>query len=115
MAYGTYNIPKPLKDEDKWYGLTKTQWVWVGGLLGTSLLMYKILHFFIEARNICIGITIIYTLIASIFIVFAAFVTRSNTKYLSGGGLKGSEIIKRIVIRKLPFNRIIYTKNINEQ
>lgn len=103
--YGTHKVPMPFEDEDKWFLLTKRQIAVVTPVLlfcGWLLIQTFKLHM------LPIGI------IVSVFLIILAgafvLVKVPKEKYLFGSGLKLETVAFRILKKKLPWNKVIYTK-----
>lgn len=108
MGYGDHNVPSPLRDEDRWYKLTKRQWAILlpAALvaLGIGFLMYKI-H--LLPVGIAIGVLLV------VGAGFVAFMELPDDKFMYGTGVKLEILLFRIIYRKLPGNKKIYTKNLD--
>ena len=107
---GSYQIPKELKDEDKWFKyFTKKQLIVVGSALGISAL---ILSFFAGVHMLPVGICISEVIL--LLSVTATFIRIPTDKYLIGGGYHIAVILWRFICRKLPKNKVLYVKNYEE-
>jgi len=104
--YGDHKVPEPFKDEDKWLFLTKRQLVILvpaviicGGLL-IQTFRWNILP---------IGI------ILSVWLLIVAgaimIVKIPEDRYLFGSGLYLEVMAFRVLKKKLPKNKVLYTKN----
>ncbi len=106
---GEYPVMSELKDEDKWFRFFTLKQLFYYGIalfLGiiTTVLLYKV------------GLEIIGIVCIIINLIIAALLqaTIPSDKYLIGGGMKTQIIVKRLFLKLLPENRIIYTKNYDE-
>ena len=107
---GNYQIPKEFKDEDKWFRFfTKRQLLYVGAALGADTLILTVTY----PLGI-IGLGIFLSEIILILALIFAFVIIPTDKYMLGGGYNLSNIIIRVVIKQLPFNKKIYVKHYDE-
>ena len=106
---GTYSIPKEYKDEDKWFRFfTKKQLLHVGVGCGIGLMLFAFMT--------SIGISALGIALAEICIIISAivaFIKMPTEKYLVGGGYNLSTIIYRLILKRLPRNKVIYIKNYN--
>ena len=108
MRYDEHTVPAPLRDEDKWWKLTKRQWIII---LPSVLLALGICALMKALHMLPIGIAI-----AVLIVMGAGVVARMELpeeKYLYGSGVKLETLIIRIVWRKTPGNKKIYTKNLD--
>lgn len=106
MGYDVHEVPRPLNDEDKWFKLTKRQW----------LIMFPaiLLSFFVIRFTYRIGFLPIGIALSVIFVICAfclAFVELPPEKYLFGTGFKLEKLAIRIIRKKMPKNKKIYVKN----
>lgn len=109
-SLGTYKVPAPLKDEDKWFKFfTKTQLICVAGsvVLGVSILV-----FFARIGLVPIGLALCLLEIASVGA--CVMIRMPADKYLMGGGEYIIVILFRLIRKKLPKNRVIYIKNYDD-
>ncbi len=106
MANGTYNIPRPLKDEDKWLKFfTKTQLLIVGiGIIIAAL--FGLILWPIGANHIAVVIAVIIIALSAVL----AFFPMPPDKYLYGGGYPLYIIALRVVV-KMFSKKKIYIKN----
>lgn len=110
MALGTYKVPSPFKDEDKWFRyFTKKQLLFVG-LAAIAAIMLTV--FFSKIHMPAIGVGIGAVLVIGIGAL--VFVTIPQDKYLIGGGYKLEEIALRVVIKHFPKNKRLYIKNYDD-
>lgn len=108
---GSYQIPKPFKDEDKWFKyFTKKQLIVVGAALGVSVL---IMSFFAGIHLFGVGLAIAEVIL--ILSITASFIRIPNDKYLIGGGYHIAQILFRMIVKKLPMNKVLYVKNYEEE
>ena len=97
MSYGDHRVPDPLKDEDKWLHLTKRQML----IITVPLLL---------------AVGIIKLTIALSILRFTGTILIIEVppeKYLFGSGNKLEIIAFRLLLKKLPMNKKIYTKNLD--
>ena len=108
MAYGDHKVPDPLQDEDKWLKLTKRELLWV---LVTVLLVVGIWKLTVRIGILPFGIflTVIILVLSGIFL----WGKIPAEKYLFGSGNKFEKIVLRLLLKKLPQNKKIYTKNLD--
>lgn len=107
MGYADHNVPSPLKDEDKWYKLTKRQWAIMGPAVLIALLVGFIMY---KIHLLPVGIAFGVLLVVGAW--FIAFTELPDDKFMYGTGVKLEMILFRIIYRKLPWNKKIYTKNL---
>ena len=108
MSYGEHRVPDPLQDEDKWLHLTKRQML--------IIIVPLLLAAGIIKLTIALGI-----LPLGIFLAVALFILTGTVliievppeKYLFGSGNKLEIIAFRLLVKKLPMNKKIYTKNLD--
>lgn len=108
MSYGDHRVPDPLQDEDKWLYLTKRQWLIIILPLLLSLLILKITHV-IGLLPLGIFLTVVLLIVTGAFLLIDV----PPEKYLLGSGNKLEKIAFRLLIKKLPQNKKIYTKNLD--
>lgn len=106
--YGDHKVPEPFKDEDKYVGLTKRQICFV---LPVIVLCGGIVIQAFKWKILPIGI--ILAVVIAIVTLFVMLADVPDDKYLFGSGLKMEVIIFRILKKKLPKNRVIYSKFYN--
>lgn len=100
-------VPQPLQDEDKWFGLTKRQLLII--LIGILLTAGFILFFAIFSFYL-IGV-VLGILILGISIFIAAYEVEPE-KYIYGCGLHLEIILLRLLKKRLfKRNRRIYTRH----
>ena len=110
MATGTYKIPKPFKDEDKWFKLTKKQIVYlsIGGLFAAGAVkLFGLLGFSLIGWVCCIVVMLIAVLLSS--------VSMPLDKYIIGGGIRLEILAIRVLTKKFSKRRILYIKNYDKQ
>lgn len=108
---GSYQIPKEFKDEDKWFRyFTKKQLIFVGGAGFASVV---ITSFFKGLGMIKVGISISEVIL--LLTIAIAFIKIPTDKYMIGGGYHIMQILLRLVIKRLPKNRVLYVKNYGEE
>lgn len=103
---GKYKIPRPFKDEDKWFRFfTKKQLLYLFVCcflaIGSVMLLSKIY------------LTVIGFVVAIFFLMFGFIVPRFDmplNKYLWGGGVSLEKLSLRVLIKQLPKNKVIYIK-----
>ena len=104
-------VPQPLQDEDKWFGLTKRQLLIV--LLGI-LLTASVILFFALLSVYLIGV-VFGVLILGISIFIAAYEVEPE-KYIYGCGLHLEIILLRLLKKRLfKRNRRVYTRHYNDE
>lgn len=108
MARGTYQVPRPLEDQDKWFRFfTKKQLAYVGAALLLDVFIYTLfakMHLSFIGICLCVG----NLLIAGVL----GYISIPTDKYLMGGGERAEVIVFRIINRKFnKKNHIIYVKN----
>ena len=108
MRYGDHITPPPLKDEDKWWKLTKRQWIII---LPMVLIGVGIWTLFSAINLLPVGISFI--VILGCIDLFIAFGDLPEDKYLYVAGVKPEKLLLRVLLKKLPFNKKIYTKNLD--
>ena len=110
MAAGTYKIPKPFQDEDKWFKLTKKQIVYfaAGGFLAVG---------FVKLFG-TVGLSLIGW-VCGIVVLLAAVLLSSVSmpldKYIIGGGIRLEILAVRVLTKRLPQRRVLYIKNYEKQ
>lgn len=107
-SLGDYPIMKELKDEDKWFKYFTMKQLLAYGIaasvgIALTVLLYKV------------GLEIIgiVFLIFNIAIVAIMQIKIPYDKYLIGGGFRVFNIFQRLILKYR--NRVIYTRNVNEQ
>lgn len=108
MGYGDHNVPTPLRDEDKWYKLTKRQWAII---LPAVLIALGVGVFLGKIHLLPLGIA--FGVIVVVGAGFVAFMELPDEKFMYGTGIKLEMVLFRIIYRKLPKNKKIYTKNLD--
>lgn len=103
---GKYKVPKPIRDEDKWFKyFTKVQLL---SILGAVVVGLAIIRFTYRIHMVFLGI--IVALLIVIATALATMGTIPEEKYLFGGGCPVWQIGFRILNRKfIPSNKVIYT------
>lgn len=112
MALGEYRPPNQItKDEDKYWKLTKIQIIYalVGLLLGVGCL--KILGSFHVTFLTLLGVVLLVLFV--IAGVALGGITIMDRYYLKGGGLRMDQYLWRLIRKRFPSHRNIYTNNIN--
>lgn len=107
--YSVSEVPEPLKDEDKWFGMTKRQ---LAILLPCALVCIGLTTFFSGFHMYLVGIALSVVIMGGA--VFITFYSIGPDKYLYGCGLKIEVVLFRIIKKKLPWNKKVYTR-INEE
>ena len=106
-ALGNYRIMKPLKDEDRWFKFfTKKQLAFAATGLVLSFVSYG---FFDGIGLRVVGLFVAETIMCTLLIL--AFLKLPFQKYLIGGGRYAHEILWRLIVKSMPRNKVIYTKN----
>ncbi len=107
---GSYQIPKEMRDEDKWFRyFTKKQLIFVGGALFAAV---AICTFFKSIGLFKVGLSISEVIL--LITLAASFIKIPTDRYLIGGGYHIMQIVSRMVIKRLPQNKILYVKNYEE-
>lgn len=108
MSYGEHRVPDPLQDEDKWLHLTKRQMLVI---IFPLLLAVGIIKITSSMGILAIGIffAVVLLVLTGVFL----WVDVPPEKYLFGSGNKLEKIAFRLLIKKLPMNKKIYTKNLD--
>lgn len=110
MAAGTYKIPKPFKDEDKWFKLTKKQILYLtaGGFLAVGAIkVFSMMH--IAIIGWVVGISIL------LFAILLSSVAMPLDKYIIGGGIRLEILAVRVITKKTSRRRNLYIKNYERQ
>lgn len=108
MGYGEHRVPDPLQDEDKWLGLTKRQLLIILLPLMLAVVLIKV--------SVSLGLLPIGIFLVVVLLVMTGtflLVEVPPEKYLLGSGNKLEKIAFRLLIKKLPINKKIYTKNLD--
>lgn len=109
-SLGNYRIMKPLKDEDRWFKyFTKRQLLFVF----VGLVLSGIIYPFFSGLGLRI-VGIFFVEIIMLTVLGLAFLKLPYSKYLIGGGRYVHEILVRLIRKRLPKNKVIYTKNYDE-
>ena len=108
MSYEEHRVPDPLQDEDKWLYLTRRQLIII---VFPILLALGILKLTYSIGILPVGIFFAIVLLV-LSIAFLA-IDVPPEKYLFGSGNKLEIIAFRLLIKKLPMNKKIYTKNLD--
>lgn len=108
MSYGDHRVPDPLQDEDKWMHLTKRQMLMIMAPLLLGIGIIKITGM-LGLLPLGIFFVVVLVVITGAFLL----VDVPPEKYLFGSGNKLEIIALRLFIKKLPMNRKIYTKNLD--
>lgn len=108
MSYGEHRVPDPLQDEDKWLHLTKRQMLIIIVPLILSVGIIKVSSS-IGILPLGIFISVVLLALTGVFLGFDV----PPEKYLFGSGNKLEKIAFRLFIKKLPMNKKIYTKNLD--
>ncbi|MBO5165513.1 MAG: hypothetical protein J6B90_02790 [Lachnospiraceae bacterium] len=108
MSYGEHRVPDPLQDEDKWLHLTKRQMLII---IFPLLLAAGIIKVTIAIGILPFGIflTVVLLILTGAFLLIDV----PPEKYLFGSGNKLEKIAFRLLMKKLPMNKKIYTKNLD--
>lgn len=106
MALGTYKIPRPFKDEDKWFKLTKKQWLFVGIGLSIAYLAFRVF------TMIHLQVLAYVVAVLSIGVCFMIGTFKMpGDKYIIGGGTKLDVLAKRVIIKRFKKYKVLYIKN----
>lgn len=107
MALGTYKIPDEFKDEDKYFRFfTKKQLL---ALIIAVVIGVTLLVFFSKLGLTPVGLVFMLLIVLSIGV--CVMIPIPEDRYLIGGGEKIYVIVLRILLKRLPKNRVIYIKN----
>ncbi len=109
---GTFSIMRPLRDEDKWFHMTKKQLISViisGILIKNELKVMFAMHLKI------VGIILAVLIAIADIALFLITIQISYDNYMVGGGLTPGQFIRRYLYRKLPSNKVIFTKCVPEK
>ena len=109
---GTFNVFRGISDEDKYAGLTKTQWIIIGSGI---LLCMPILRLTSSIGKMVFIFGIIFSVIIMIAFGIIALFPIPQEKYLYGGGYRMEIILFRILMRKIKKNRVIYVKELLDE
>ncbi|AOZ97833.1 PrgI family protein [Butyrivibrio hungatei] len=110
MANGTYDIPRELKDEDKWFKFfTKTQLF----IFGIGLLIAAFFAFIFVPMGL-IPVAIVIAVITLSIAGVLAFFPMPNSKYLYGGGYPLYIIVLRL-LTKFFGKKKLYLKNYDSE
>lgn len=109
MSQGIYEKPEEFQDEDKWIYLTKRQWAII---LPVVVFDFSVISF-IVAFDLTFFLPLVIILLALLLIadIVVAFFDVPQNWYLFGGGMKIERVLFRLIRKKLPKNRKIYTKH----
>lgn len=110
MATGTYKIPKPFKDEDKWFKLTKKQIVYLacgGAIAAGSVRLFSMLGLSLVGWVGCLVVMLIAVLLSS--------VSMPLDKYIIGGGIRLEILAIRMLTKRFSGRRVLYIKNYDRQ
>lgn len=108
MSYGEHRVPDPLQDEDKWLRLTKRQMLIIIVPLLLGLGIIKITSS-MGVLPMGIFLTVVLVVLTGAFLL----VDVPPEKYLFGSGNKLEIIALRLLLKKLPVNKKIYTKHLD--
>lgn len=108
MSYGDHRVPDPLQDEDKWLHLTKRQMLIIIFPLLLAIGIVKVTHA-IGILPLGIFMTVVLLILTGAFL----WIEVPPEKYLFGSGNKIEKIAFRLLMKKLPMNKKIYTKNLD--
>lgn len=108
MGYGKHRVPRPLQDEDKWFKLTKRQWVVA---LPCILIIAGVLKLTYSLHLLPIGVAVSVTVLALGIVLI--FVEMPQEKYLFGGGYKLDVLFMRLVRCRIFRKPKIYCKNLD--
>lgn len=106
MAIGTYKIPRPFKDEDKWFKLTKKQWLFLAFGAGLAYVAFKIF----STVHLNIVAYVVAIIAVGVCFIIATF-NMPDDKYIIGGGTRLDILAKRLVIKRFKKYKKIYIKN----
>lgn len=106
---GRFRVIGKLRDEDKWLGLTKKQLVYA---LIAVFLIINIVKFTYKVNLIFFGGFFSTAIGIAAFLLCKYEVDKK--KYLKGGGYGIDVILVRMIVRKLPGNRVLYVKGLEK-
>lgn len=110
MALGTYKIPRPIQDEDKWLKLTKKQWLYTG--IGI-VIAYAAFQVFC-AMHMDLLAYVIALISIGFFFTIGTF-KMPEDKYIIGGGTKLDVLAKRLIVKQFKKYKVLYIKNYGGQ
>lgn len=111
MANGVYEVPRELKDEDKWFRFfTKKQLFIVGIAVGICGFLFAIL----TGLGLFV-LALIISVVILVLAIFYAFFIMPDNKYLYGGGYEISTLIMRLINKKVISRKVIYVKFDSEE
>ncbi len=109
-SLGNYTIPKPLKDEDKWFRFfTKTQLLYVGV---AAFIDMGIIAFFRAVHIPYVSIVLSEAVMIAALIL--AFVSVPTDRFMIGGGYSLRAIAVRLVRKRFRRNKVLYVKGYDE-
>lgn len=110
--YGKHEVPDEFQDEDKWFLLTKRQWVVLAPSVVTTIFLIGTL---IKAH---LAATILFPIVLTGCILFilaslvVAFFDVPDNWYLYGGGMKIERVLFRVLRKKIDRrSKVVYTKH----
>ena len=110
--YGKYEVPDEFQDEDKWFLLTKRQWLIIAPPAALTV--------FASMLVLGFGLTFLFpiVLIFGVLLVLAAFVVAfknvPDTWYLYGGGMRIERVLFRMLRKKFG-KHVVYTKHFDDE
>lgn len=103
---GRYRTPDELQDQDKWFRFfTKPQ---LAVTIATLAADWNIVWLFYRLHLVVVGIVIAIFLF--IVIEIATFIKMPSNKYLYGGGINLGVLGIRIIVKNLPWNKKILSR-----
>lgn len=101
---GRYKTMREMKDEDKWFRFfTKEQLLYLAIFGSIAVGIAFLFHM--------VGLTLIGMVFAVMLIALGLILPRFNVpedKYILGGGMPLKVIVKRILLKQLPKNKVLY-------
>ena len=108
--YGVYQIPREIKDEDKWFRYFTKKQALVVVLCGIA--DYRLINYFAARDLVIVGI-LLACLITVLFVGSMMVVLPLDNFFLAGGGLTIVEWLFRWIYRSK--SKCIYAKNMDEE
>ena len=109
MSYGVHGVPDPFEDEDKWFFLTKRQWLIL--LPPVTLLVLSIVGMLAIGLAILLPFVIIVLVMVCIGAAIIAFFDMPQNWYIFGGGQRIEKILFRLLKKTRKSSKKIYTKH----
>lgn len=110
---GRYKIPRPFKDEDRWFKFfTKDQLLWIGLAL---IISFRLVTWVMYSSKVVLFITLVGCVVFVIATAVIAMCSMPTDKYLWGGGIPLKKLVVRLIRKRLKANRQLYVKNYNAE